>query len=408
MDNKNYLIEVLKACAYFAGAEVFFRMTHGNIGYEAGKYLVILFSFIGLFYMGISNKAYPYLLYLLLLIPPIFVASTTLRFDANFRTNIFFVLSGPVCLGIASLFTYGKTIKLKQMLDILWFMVLPIISMTVYLILYTPSLKDVLDSTSSNVDASGGFGPNQVSTFLGLGVVILAMYFFLKPANYIKKLFYLVLMIAIGYRGLVTLSRGGIIAAIITIAVFLIGYLMFVNTKKRNKLSGLIIFFMGAVFCTWLLSSVLSGGYVDLRYSNKDHLGREKSDVSTGRVELFVDEIEGFIHNPFLGIGISRAKDSRIEEKGQGVISHNEISRILSEHGILGIIILGILIFKPLALRGGNKSNIFFYAFLAFWFATINHSGMRTALPAFIYALALLKIDHEKKRPLSRKQLIKQ
>jgi len=35
--------EVLKACAYFVGAEVFFRTTRGAISYEAGKYLVILF-----------------------------------------------------------------------------------------------------------------------------------------------------------------------------------------------------------------------------------------------------------------------------------------------------------------------------------------------------------------------------
>jgi len=38
-------IEVLKACAYFVGAEIFFRMTRGGISYEAGKHLVIVFGF---------------------------------------------------------------------------------------------------------------------------------------------------------------------------------------------------------------------------------------------------------------------------------------------------------------------------------------------------------------------------
>ena len=37
--------EVLKACAYMVGAEVFFRTTKGSISYEAGKYMVIFFSF---------------------------------------------------------------------------------------------------------------------------------------------------------------------------------------------------------------------------------------------------------------------------------------------------------------------------------------------------------------------------
>ena len=36
--------------------------------------------------------------------------------------------------------------------------------------------------------------------------------------------------------------------------------------------------------------------------------------------------------------------------------------------------------------------NDFFYAFLIFWFATINHSAMRIAAPAFFYGLALLYV----------------
>jgi hypothetical protein len=115
-------------------------------------------------------------------------------------------------------------------------------------------------------------------------------------------------------------------------------------------------------------------------------------------------ELDGFITNPFFGIGSSRAKDQRIEEDGQGVTSHNEISRTLAEHGMLGVIILIILLFKPLELRAGNRRNYYFYALLAFWFATINHSSMRIAAPAFMYALALLNLTHDK-RPIHRKQL---
>ena len=51
-----------------------------------------------------------------------------------------------------------------------------------------------------------------------------------------------------------------------------------------------------------------------------------------------------------------------------------------------------------------NKKNYFFYAFLAFWFATINHSGMRIAAPSFLYALALLNVTYEK-NPIHRKQI---
>ena len=34
---------VLSSTAYLVGAEVFLRMTGGNIGYESGKYAVMMF-----------------------------------------------------------------------------------------------------------------------------------------------------------------------------------------------------------------------------------------------------------------------------------------------------------------------------------------------------------------------------
>ena len=98
--------------------------------------------------------------------------------------------------------------------------------------------------------------------------------------------------------------------------------------------------------------------------------------------------------SPFLGIGASRVKDVRVERSGQNLPSHNEIGRLLSEHGFLGIIILLILIIKPLAYRSANKRNHYFYAFYFFWFATINHSGMRIAAPALLYALTLLNVTN--------------
>ncbi|WP_033956481.1 O-antigen ligase family protein [Psychroserpens jangbogonensis] len=400
--SKTYV--VLTACAYFVGAEVLLRMTKGSISYEAGKYLVIVFVIMGMFYKGISGRAYPYFLYLLLLVPSIFVASTTLSFDANFRTNIAFVLSGPVCLGAAALFCYDKKVSVEQINKILLYMLLPIISHTIYIFFYNPSVKDVLSGTGSNRSASGGWGPNQVSTILGLGMFILVVRLFTKSPALGFKILNIALFSAITYRAVVTFSRGGVITAVIAILAFLILYYLRVSRKKRNEIIILFAVFSFAFSATWIFSSNQTDGFINLRYTNRDHLGREKSDVTTGRGELFMGELAGFISNPFFGIGSSRAKDQRIEIDGQGLTSHSEVSRTLAEHGILGIIILLILILKPLDLRARNNKNYFFYAFLCFWFATINHSSMRLAVPAFIYALALLNITYEK-NPIHRKQL---
>jgi len=397
-------IEVLNACAYFVGAEVLLRMTKGAISYEAIKYTIIVFAILGMFYKGVSGSSYPYFLYIMLLIPSIFVASTTLSFDANFRTNIAFVLSGPLCLGIAALFCYGKKVTMKQLNSMLLHMALPIISHTVYIFFYNPSVKEVLTGTGSNRATSGGWRANQVATILGIGMFIFAARLFTKSPSIGLKILNIALFTAIGFRAFVTFSRGGVVTGIVAILAFLVIYYSVVSRRKKNNIVFIFFIFCSSLVLTWAISSNQTSGFLDLRYANKDHLGREKKDITTGRTQLFVKEIDGFLTNPFFGIGSSRAKDQRIEEDGQGVTSHNEISRILAEHGMLGVIILVILIFKPIDFRSRNKGNYYFYAFLCLWFATINHSSMRIAAPAFIYALTLLNVTNEK-HPIHRKQL---
>ncbi len=395
--------EVLKACAYISGAEVLLRMTDGAIFYESSKYLVVLFVLFGIIFNGISKKSYPYFFYLIALVPAIIVASTYINFDVNFRTNIAFVLSGPVALGVTALYCYDKKITLKQIIDIVLYMGLPIIAMTTYLFLYAPSLKGILSGTESNFAASGGFGPNQVSTILGLGMFVLTVRFFLKSPGILLKVFNGLIFSAIAYRAVITFSRGGVIGAIIIIVAFLIIIYFGSNRNQRSNIITSFALFLLALSVTWTISSNQSQGLIDKRYANQDAMGREKQDLSTGRVDLFVNELDGFIDNPFFGVGASVMKEIRKETLGTDIVSHNEFSRLLSEHGILGILILIILIIKPLFYRVKNKKNFLFYSFLLFWFATISHSAMRIAAPAFIYGLCLLNITYEK-HPIYRKQ----
>ena len=395
---------VLLGCAYFTGIEILFRMTKGGLAYEASKYLVIIFMVMGMFFKGLSGKGYPYFIYLILLVPSIVVASVTLTFDAQFRTNIAFVLSGPVALGIAALFCYDRKVNKKQLMDIMLYMLLPIISTTTYLFLYNPSIKDTLSGTASNASSSGGFGPNQVSTILGLGMFLIIVRLFLKSPSLFLKIFNVLILGAMTFRAIVTFSRGGVIAAIIVVAVFLYSLFIRSSLKQKNQIIGSFFLLIVVVVVTWTISSNQTQGLIDNRYLNKDSMGRQKEDVSTGRLGLFMEEIEGFLESPFIGIGASRIKNIRVETIGLKLPSHNEIGRLLAEHGIFGIFVILLLISTPLGYYSRNNKNLFFYAFLAFWFATINHSGMRIAAPSFIYALALLNVTNEK-HSIHRKQL---
>ncbi|WP_179348647.1 O-antigen ligase family protein [Winogradskyella pacifica] len=398
---------VLLGCAYIVGGEVFLRMTKGYFFYETGKYCVLLMMLAGIFYKGASGKAYPYFLYLILLVPAVIVASITLTYDINFRTSVTFVLAGPVTLGIATLFCYDKKITQQQILKVLQYLVLPIISMTVYLFLYNPSIRDTISNTASNPATSGGFGPNQVSTALGMGMFVMVVRIYMQSPSFFMKVLNILIFAAIAFRAVVTFSRGGVFAAIICILAFLGILFLKSNYKVKNQIIGSTFVFLFAISSTWLIASVETGGMLDKRYANEDSLGREKGDATTGRGTLFMQEMDGFLQDPIFGIGASRTKDIRVQETGEHVPTHNEVGRLLGEHGMFGIIILLILIIKPLAYRARHPGSYFFYAFLFFWFATINHTGMRIAAPSLFYALALLNITNVKKKNIiHRKQLV--
>lgn len=405
MASKKYkTFYVLMACAYIVGIEVFLRMNNGTVFYEACKYLVILFILIGLFSNSFSNQSLIYIFYILLLIPGIFVAVTDMGFDTNIRKAIAFNLSGPICLGISAVFCYKRTVSFSQIKIILLAFLLPIVSMTAYLFLFTPNLQEVVTGTGSNFMASGGFGPNQVATVLGIGVFVLATRFFMSKELFFYKLFDLILLGALSFRALVTFSRGGVITAIVMIVFFLGLYYIKVNTKFKFRIKFSLLIFLMMVFFTWIISSIQTSGFLDKRYANEDAAGREKQDITTGRTDLIAFEIGAFIDNPFLGIGVGMIKEERLNETGTLAASHNEISRIVAEHGLLGVFAFLILLFTPLIYRLKNKTNLFFYSFYIFWLFTINHSAMRIAAPAFIYGLCLLNISYGTSKP---KNLVK-
>ncbi len=404
-------VQVLMACSYVVGAEVFLRMTGGSFLYETSKYLVILFCLFGIFSVRL-NQPIPYLIYIFLLIPGILVAGFNITEQTTIRTAIAFNLSGPVCLGIVSVFCYKRKITYQDIHKVLLAMALPLLSTMVYLFLYTPSIKETLTGTGSNFAASGGFGPNQVSTVLGLGMFVYSIRFFMLSPSFFLKLINGIIVALISYRAIVTFSRGGVITALIMIVAFIYFYFIKVNAKAKFRISRTVFLFISIGLLIWLFSSIQTSGLIDKRYTNRDALGREKADISTGRADLVSFEIDEFLKNPVLGVGVGKIKELRQKSEGIEAASHNEMSRILSEHGLFGMTAFLILLFTPLLFRIRSKSNVFFYSCYFFWFLTINHSSMRIAAPAFVYGLCLLDIQFKKtkvkqlKRLKSKKKLI--
>lgn len=388
--NKNN--QALMAAAYVVGSEVFLRMTGGNPLYEISKYGVMVFIFIGMYFSGFSKNATPYWLFLLLLVPSVVLTTFVLNYDTDIRNTIAFNISGPVCLGVASLYTFRRKIPLTQINSILLCMGLPIVSCMVYLTFYTPDIRDVITSTQSNHETSGGFGPNQVATVLGLGMFIFFSRIILESKTKYLVIINLIIALNITYRGMVTFSRGGMITGFLMIILLLFFLYTKSNYTGRVKLNYLALLLTIALMVTWSYISVQTGGLINKRYANQDAAGRVKESQFTGREDVAKGEIEIFLENPIFGVGVGKGVEVRKAKTGDGTLSHDEITRMLAEHGTLGIIGLLILFFTPLFLYLENKFNMYLLCFVVFWFLTINHAAMRTAAPAFVYSLSLLNI----------------
>ncbi|OXA97436.1 hypothetical protein B0A75_15845 [Flavobacterium oncorhynchi] len=391
--SKNKNNEVLYVSAYLIGVEVFLRMTGGNFSNEYVKTLVVFFMLTGMFYSTVSTKSFVYFFYLLLLIPGIFVSVSTADLNIDIKKALVFNLSGPVCLAVSSIYMFKRKILFKDLQNIILVMGLPIISTVVYLFLYNPSVKDVVTGTQSNFETSGGFGPNQVSTILGLGMFVFFSQLLLFSKSKKKIILNGILLILVSYRAIVTFSRGGVITgiAMIVCLIFVIYYVS--NSLGKAKVGLVVILSCLLGIGIWGYTISETSGLIEKRYANQDAKGRQKTDRLGGREAVIEADLKMFFDNPITGVGAGMGKELRKDSLGQEVASHNEITRMLSEHGVLGIFGLLILLITPFILYINNRQHLYFLSFFIFWFLTINHAAMRTAAPAFIYALTLLFVQ---------------
>lgn len=392
--NKNE--EALYLASYLVGAEVFIRMSDGFLLYETGKYGIILFSLLGIIWGPVKQKtSISFLVYVLFLV--IGIVFTQVPLGESLRKSIAFNLSGPISLGFFALYCYKRTITIIQLKELLFVCLLPVFSIISFVYFRTPDLEELVFQVSSNFSTSGNFGPNQVATIIGFGVFILSVFIFTRVQLSLSIFLDIIFLLYFTYRGLLTFSRGGMITAIFAFFIFVLFMLLYQkNTfiKVFKFLFITLILFLGI----WLYTSDITGGMIDNRYSNKNATGIEKKDISAGRFQLFSAQLENFYESPILGIGVGNGKYKRIESgKRITAASHNEITRLIEEHGLLGILALLILLVKPLQniYFSTNYQRAFLMSFYVFWFLTINHSAMRIAFPAFVYGLSLIKINHE-------------
>ncbi len=381
--------------AYVVGVEVLFRMNSGGFSYEWGKYAVVVFLLLGTLVGAKKKIPFIFIILVLLLLPSIMYVDFG-SFDLS-RQMVSFNLSGPITLGVAGMYFYRRKIPLPQFRRTLLAMLYPIAAMSIFVYFKSGSLEDVEFTTESNFQASGGFGPNQVSTIFGLGIMLIAMAYFLNirlfRINYIAG----ILLLSFLVRGLATFSRGGMLAPAIAIALTII-IMTLLDSRFKDKLNRVVFSFM-FIFVIGSLGfyyvNEVSGGLLEMRFKGESMYNKEKSNMFSGREEIFAEDLTIFEDNMLTGVGPGMATFKRGEISGIEAAAHIEYSRLLAEHGVFGVAVIAIIVLVPVMTFFKIRSTddrIILVMCTVFVFITLGHAAMRTAAPGFIYGLAFIHL----------------
>jgi hypothetical protein len=382
----------LLVAGYIAGSEVLWRMSEARVFYEFGKYAVVLI--LGLAVLRrYRNRRLPgipvfYFLYLLPAVMP-WVGGAF----GTARRRISFTLSGPLSLAVSSLYFAGRPVDPDEREDLAVAVVGPVVATAVLIAwaLITAGSSLRFGRTSLQ-NAVIGWGANQVSNVLALGAVFCWLWSIGEGTLSWIRFLGLALISGLLILAIVTFSRGGVFTAALAMAVTL----PFVLRGQQNRR-----FVVLAVLCLlgafaflvypWLVG--LTGGMVIDRYGNLD---------TTDRLELALSEIQIWLDHP-MGVGVGRAR-SYVNQYllDHDLMAHVEYTRLLAEHGILGLVAFALLVGGAVAqyIRAdGLEAKAWTVALLCYAFLYMAHSSMRTVAPGLLYGITWATFASQRQEP---------
>jgi O-antigen ligase len=150
---------------------------------------------------------------------------------------------------------------------------------------------------------------------------------------------------------------------------------------------------------TFIYADKITGGKLALRYQGETYgtlAGRKQKTlnvITSNRLQIFKDDLNLWKEYPVFGVGVGASRYMR--NKTNGFLSHVEFSRLLSEHGIPGLVyiviltVLGINVFRD---RKQGRYSLILFAFYGIALFTTFHSAMRTYITPLLFGLSMLLV----------------
>jgi O-antigen ligase len=292
---------------------------------------------------------------------------------------------------------------------VLWFGLLTVL---VAVFIRTPDYDSLDFDLEANKSTAGGGSTNQVSTALGFGMFLtfFAIYKRQKFSGY--RLADMGIMGLFALQTLLTFSRGGMIGAVIAIAT-LVGASMLSKQKtsdqKANKKKNLAIVYLAAgVVVLYLAFNVvdnITGGKLTQRYQGETegtaggYAEKDLNRMTSGRSGIIEEDLQVWKEFPLFGSGIGASPYLRMKYQAGDlfyITPHIEISRLLAEHGLLGLIYFIILIYigwKIWMRRNRIPSSDVIFALYMLAFISSFHSAMRTFVTPFLLSVCAMSLS---------------
>lgn len=392
------LERVGQIAAYIVGAEILWRMAGVPVFWEFGKYGAAFIMIAALARRGMWKMPAFAVFYFVMLLPACFVILTQENLTIA-RNMISFNLSGPFFLLVSAWFFSHLETTQKEFRNLLLAFIVPLMTVAVTTLFYTVTTVEIEFTGESNLATSGGFGPNQVSAMLGLGLFLCVAAFLLFKNSLQYSIYFGALAVLFLAQGMLTFSRGGIYNAVG-------GILVVAVVQMRNLKEGIRRFLpivgLVAVFAIIIFPFLndFTGGSLQERFEDKE---------ATGRFEIVAADAGIFAENPILGVGVGNAYEARGKFlDSHKAVSHTEFSRLIAEHGLFGIFAIIALIFMTVynfRKQDSDFGRAFILGFVAWSVLFMLNAGMRLAAPSIILGMIYLTVvnaqppNHRLRRP---------
>jgi hypothetical protein len=166
------------------------------------------------------------------------------------------------------------------------------------------------------------------------------------------------------------------------------------NSIKFKFLKQLLILIPLLILIATYLNNRTNGNLL-LRYQGETKgtlVGSKEKGINTlttNRFNILMGDIQTFLNHPLIGVETGKSKEYRIDSQHQ--YSHVEFSRLLAEHGLIGLIISLIWLVDLFKIENKILRTLYIIGFL-----TTMHGAMRTTLPFIFMLVANIQIGNPK------------